>query len=92
MPSFSKESFGGFVGFQEVAIDPNQKMVSKLFAPSATSRRLAGPSRRLGSKVTYILFFRNINLTEYKSDAARRRRAVIASKAKQPRLGAPAAA
>jgi hypothetical protein len=25
MPSFSKECFGGFVGFQELAIDPNQK-------------------------------------------------------------------
>jgi hypothetical protein len=23
LPSFSKESFGGFVGFQEIAIDPN---------------------------------------------------------------------
>jgi hypothetical protein len=25
MPSFSKECFGGFVGFQEVTIDPNKK-------------------------------------------------------------------
>jgi hypothetical protein len=25
MPSFSKDSFGGFVEFQEVTIDPNEK-------------------------------------------------------------------
>jgi hypothetical protein len=25
MPSFSKDCFGGFVGFQRVTIDPNQK-------------------------------------------------------------------
>jgi hypothetical protein len=27
MPSFSKEFFGGFVEFQRVAIDPNQKVI-----------------------------------------------------------------
>jgi hypothetical protein len=31
MPSFSKDSFGGFVGFQEVTIDPNPKCRSPNF-------------------------------------------------------------
>jgi len=30
MPSFSKECLGGFVGFQWVTIDPNQKVTPKL--------------------------------------------------------------
>jgi hypothetical protein len=30
MPSNSKECLGGFVGFQEVTIDPNQKVTPKL--------------------------------------------------------------
>jgi hypothetical protein len=40
-PSFSKECFGGFVGFQGVAIDPNQKSPSKYFARECDRARRA---------------------------------------------------
>jgi hypothetical protein len=44
IPSLSKECFGGFVGFQWVAIDPNPKVVSKLFALQVMSPK--GPRQR----------------------------------------------
>jgi hypothetical protein len=39
MPSFSKDSFGGFVGFQGVAVDPNRKIDSPNFCPPNRARK-----------------------------------------------------
>jgi hypothetical protein len=39
MPSFSKDSFGGFVGFQRVALDPNRKIASPNYCPPNRARK-----------------------------------------------------
>jgi hypothetical protein len=40
MPSFSKDCFGGFVLFQRVAIDPNEKFSAPNFLPHRMTLRL----------------------------------------------------
>jgi hypothetical protein len=39
MPSYSKECLGGFVGFQRLAIDPNEKVCFPNFSPFRARKR-----------------------------------------------------
>jgi hypothetical protein len=47
-PNISKESFGGFVGYQRVAIDPNQIVRFQIFLPSRNPKKLPDPWTRFG--------------------------------------------
>jgi hypothetical protein len=46
-PNISKESFGGFVGYQRVAIDPNKKVGLQTFSALIThaSGTISGATR-----------------------------------------------
>jgi hypothetical protein len=46
MPSFSKDSFGGFVDFQRVAIDPNQIVGSKYFRVAGLLQNCCGDEKK----------------------------------------------
>jgi hypothetical protein len=65
MPSFSKDSFGGFVGFQGVAVDPNRKIDSPNFCPPNWAQKAVGPAQssrqaaeRLVCTLTRVAVFR----------------------------------
>jgi hypothetical protein len=47
MPSFSKDSFG-LVEFQRVALDPNRKMDSPIFALRTGLKKPSGPPDQVG--------------------------------------------
>jgi hypothetical protein len=48
MPSFSKDCFGGFEGFQKVTIDANEKWDSPNFWLLGELEESAAPARRVG--------------------------------------------
>ena len=66
-PNISKESFGGFVGFQGLAIDANRKCHSPNFLRRKGSRGARAPGgpvglvERHGKSMARILFFRKKN-------------------------------